>query len=137
MEKMKILILFAISFMIMGCPEPDEYQPDEELQIMNNSAEALIHFTTFSELSDTLLSQSNPFNNIDLGIFTVESNSSKIIDIDTGFLEESGGLHIHFFSRDTVEQVPWERIRDEYLVLRRYDLTLEDLEAMNWIIEYP
>ena len=44
---------------------------------------------------------------------------------------------IFLFSKDTIDQVPWDRIRDEYLILRRYDLTLEDLEAMNWTIEYP
>ncbi|MCB9292373.1 MAG: hypothetical protein H6559_04465 [Lewinellaceae bacterium] len=44
---------------------------------------------------------------------------------------------LYLFSRDTIGQVPWQRIRDEYLVLRRYDLTLEDLEALDWTVEYP
>ena len=46
-------------------------------------------------------------------------------------------LMLYLFSRDTIEQVSWDRIVDEYLILRRYDLTLEDLEDINWTITYP
>ena len=43
----------------------------------------------------------------------------------------------YLFSRDTLETVSWEEVVKEYKVLARYDLTLEDLERLNWTIYYP
>jgi hypothetical protein len=36
-----------------------------------------------------------------------------------------------------VESNPWMDIYNNYMVLRRYDLSLADLQCLNWIITYP
>lgn len=45
-------------------------------------------------------------------------------------------IMIFLFSKDTFDMVPWETIRSEYKVLRRYDLGLEELRAIDWTIVY-
>ena len=46
---------------------------------------------------------------------------------------------IMFFVFDayTVENIPQMTITDKYLVLRRYDLSKEDLVLLNWNLYYP
>ena len=46
-------------------------------------------------------------------------------------------LMVFFFDRDTILHYSWEEVRADYKVLRRYDLSLSDLEAMDWTVEYP
>jgi len=50
-----------------------------------------------------------------------------------------GATTVHYFIFDahTVENTPLDTIIKKYLILQRYDLTLEDFEALNWIIPYP
>jgi len=38
---------------------------------------------------------------------------------------------------DTLLNNTFEEIQEEYNILRRYELTIEDLEAMNWKVTYP
>lgn len=46
-------------------------------------------------------------------------------------------LSIYVFNLDTLKKYDWSVIRNNYKVLRRYDLSLPDLERMKFKIEYP
>ncbi|HNB11084.1 MAG TPA: hypothetical protein PK754_16140, partial [bacterium] len=46
-------------------------------------------------------------------------------------------LMIFIFDADTLDQVPWEKVRSEYKILRRYDLSLQDLKDRDWKVVYP
>lgn len=46
-------------------------------------------------------------------------------------------LTIFIFDGDTVASYEWEYIRNEYKILRRYDLSLQDLERLEWTVTYP
>lgn len=140
---MKYLIqpLFAvILFVCTGCPE--EIDPaDSKILIINNSDKEIVHYDELKNPSDTtLLTIAFPQ--------TPENTESRTIQANDTSIEEAGFRRIlsnnpdkvymfYLFSRDTIEQVPWERIVEENLVLRRYDLTLDSLEARNWTITYP
>ncbi len=47
-------------------------------------------------------------------------------------------VEVYVFMYDSVMlgNRDWKDIRNEYLVAKRYDLTLQDLENMNWTIIY-
>lgn len=49
----------------------------------------------------------------------------------------SGILMVYTFDATTVENTPWETVTNDYMVLKRYDLSLQDLRNMNWVITYP
>jgi len=49
----------------------------------------------------------------------------------------SDTVFVYVFNAATVERNPWSVIARDYLVLQRYDLTLEDLQRLNWRITYP
>ena len=46
-------------------------------------------------------------------------------------------LSVYLFHQDSVNQIPWSQIRDNYKVLKRYDLSLQDLQNSNFTIQYP
>jgi len=46
-------------------------------------------------------------------------------------------IYVYVFYASVVENTPWEVVARDYLVLKRYDLTLEDLQRLDWKITYP
>jgi len=46
-------------------------------------------------------------------------------------------MMIYVFNAKVLEGNTWETVKANYLVLKRYDLSLEDLQRMNWTITYP
>lgn len=49
---------------------------------------------------------------------------------------KSGIMMVFVFDGSTLETQGWDYIKANNLVLKRYDLTLKDLENMNWTITY-
>lgn len=46
-------------------------------------------------------------------------------------------LSIFIFHTDTLNKYPWEKIRDEYKILKRYDLSFEDIKRLGYKVPYP
>lgn len=46
-------------------------------------------------------------------------------------------LSVFIFHTDTLNKYSWEKIRDDYKVLKRYDLSQNDLRRMNFKIIFP
>ena len=49
---------------------------------------------------------------------------------------KSGIMMVYVFDGPTLEEKGWDYIKTNNLVLKRYDLTLKDMEDMNWTITY-
>lgn len=134
MNKLLILIVLMAS-----CCESTDIELT--IRIDNNSNHAISTFIALPNdvgvaYPDTTL----PFNEISMQ--TAAPGQSNYYDF--GFSGEelfstlpSDTMSVYFFSTDTLNNNTWEEIRENYLVLRRDDLTFEDLEAMDWSIDYP
>ena len=46
-------------------------------------------------------------------------------------------LIVNIFDEEVLESNAWEDIGNNYMVLQRYDLSLQDLQQLNWQISYP
>jgi len=46
-------------------------------------------------------------------------------------------MSVFIFHTDTLKNETWNSIRDNYKILKRYDLSLEDLQNNDWTISYP
>jgi hypothetical protein len=46
-------------------------------------------------------------------------------------------LMVFVFNAEVLESTPWDTVKANYIVLKRYDLSLEDLQDMDWKIIYP
>ena len=51
--------------------------------------------------------------------------------------EEKDLLIFFVFSVDTLNKYSWDEIREGYKILKRYDLSIHDLDSINWTITYP
>jgi hypothetical protein len=49
----------------------------------------------------------------------------------------SDTLVVFIFDGDVIEKVPWDTIKKKYMILKRYDLSYDDLVRLNWTINYP
>lgn len=46
-------------------------------------------------------------------------------------------LSVFYFSLDTIQAYDWQTIRNEYKILKRVDVSLQDLENNNYTVNYP
>ena len=46
-------------------------------------------------------------------------------------------MSIFIFHTDTLNKYTWEEVRDRYMILSRYDLSLQDIVNLNHTIPYP
>lgn len=127
-------------FLLIGCPDKDKYAPDSTITIVNNSTNDVVRFVEFRNTGDSILPSSSPFpspENVQINL--IKANSSVTYpDTWKGTFEKTNQmLMVFLFSKDTIEQIPWNQIRDKYQILKRYDLTLDSLEKRNWTIKYP
>lgn len=140
MKNRRLLIIILGIILLTGCPE-DILELNMEIRIVNNSSEDIVWLgLTDYILSDTSkLVEKYPWRYIEDHII---SSGSMIIDEfnsdNMKYLLNEGWLIYYLFSYDTILTVPWDRIRDENIVLKKvYFETWEDLEAYNFTITYP
>lgn len=50
---------------------------------------------------------------------------------------EADTLIFFVFSVETLNKYSWEEIREDYKILKRYDLSIKDLDSLDWTITYP
>ena len=65
------------------------------------------------------------------------SEVNRCIELDFGNGVFYDTLWYFVFDAAIVENTPWEVVARDYLVLKRYDLTLKDLQRLDWKITYP
>lgn len=124
-------------FTMTICCNPKDCQT--KVTIVNNSDKA-IYFYVSSRYPDTLNLYPNP---------VLGDNGNKIREKSTGqdlygdcykymFKNSRSGVIMFFiYDAHTLETTPWDTIVKNYMVLKRYDLKLEDMTRMNWTITYP
>lgn len=49
----------------------------------------------------------------------------------------SDTLSIYIFHTDTLKKYSWDIIKERYMVLKRYDLSLDDLKKLDYTVPYP
>lgn len=46
-------------------------------------------------------------------------------------------MSFYIYDVDTLAKYPWETIRERYMILQRYDLSIHDLRKLEYIVYYP
>lgn len=140
MKHIKVLYLTFICmiFFAATCNHEDE-NCHKSIDIINNSDDA-IYFDYSLSYPDTLTLYPNP--SLDPGYFKIAGHSSQN-DINRDCFEGTlitnpeGKIMYFVYDATTLETTPWDTVVKYYMVLKRYDLSLEDLQGMNWTITYP
>lgn len=137
-----------LCFPNIGCDKPPFAERVWSISIKNNTAEELIFIhpsynrktksiENINLFPDTSLLAEKPIN-----MPIIPAFSENYIDFKVKYEKvfeaiPSGKLSIYLFSKDTLNKHTWEQIRQDYKVLKRYDLTYDELKQMNWTVSYP
>lgn len=132
-----LLLIFLLP--LMGCPDRENVKPDSTIVLVNKTNKDILYKFSPYPYPDTTLFESKPF--VDLQQYNLSllyANSSKNLNNAwlASFEIDPRPIMLFFFSRDTIDQVPWEKVTSEYNILKRYDLSKSKLDSLNWTIEY-
>ena len=86
---------------------------------------------------DTLLPNSQPHLDLIKPNTHIKLVSSRKWEDRINNLIPSDTLSIYLFDADTVNICGWEEVAKDYKILKRYDLSVDDLVRMNWTVTYP
>jgi len=139
--KIKIIILLIASIFVMINCFDDISEKWHTIKVNNNSDNRIYVSAGCGKYGipnypDTLLPtiepsllnvESHDYNNLRSSI-EWESVIDKI---------ESDTLSIYFFDADTINTYTWTEIKDEYKIIGRKDLSIDDFRKSNWTITYP
>lgn len=152
MVRLNVIFKFCLfSFMLIvmsGCPD-EVAEHDLVIQINNKTSEKIVFFTPIEPVGktvayfDTTLTKELPWGNIN-SIDTKDIVNPESVGSATYFsyhvkdVLNRGWLHFYIFNYDSLMAIPWERIRNEYIVAKRVDFnSWEELEKSNFTITYP
>jgi hypothetical protein len=139
-DKISVLLFFFLT----SCPVGEKWEdlpPDSTLKIVNNSESNLLFYHSDS-FPDTSLNVATPFfDDLNKEYYTVISRSSRSYPSTWRLFFENNSkefkLIIFILNKNKVETILWDTIRKNYMILKRYDLSYDDLVRLNWTITYP
>lgn len=139
MNKTLIIILFITN--LIKC-ENINMDKKYAINLLNNAEHSIgCYFALGGKYGtlypDTVLPATNQYiiKEIKSGSRYIYDSGIKWNEIFSKLLQDT--LSIYIFHTDTLKQNSWEEIKNGYKVLKRYDLSLEDLENLNWELTYP
>ena len=120
-----------------NCVDYNRENCHNSITIVNNSDNDIYYYPN-SNYPDTSIVDPNPANSGNE--FRIEKYSYKN-DTHNSCIEGKYLIvnkYIYFiYNAQTIDAMPWDTVKKKYLILKRYDLTLQDLQQMNWTITYP
>jgi hypothetical protein len=142
--KMKLLVLIiSILLLNQACGDKEEncHKTITFKNISNNS----LYVVGSSFYPDTLsfIGIPNPvLDSSHTKVLPEETNTRMLwgrdcIELAFKDLIPSDTMIIYVFDTHVLETTPWVSVKANYMVLKRFDLSIENLENSNWTITYP
>jgi len=136
MKQIALLLVLCIFMMSSICTKRDIYH--DRISFINKSGKAVYVEGDFS-WPDTSMNfvfsiQGNSYKKV---LPDVVGNPLELMDTYEERFEQLEVLMVFVFDAEVLETTPWDTVKSNYLVLKRYDLSLEDLQDMDWKIIYP
>jgi hypothetical protein len=134
--KSKILILLFILTTSVSCEDNHPFERVYRFWVENKSDKPVYFLVSYTYPDTTI---PDTYNEIGL----VSPNSKNPIDSDKKWEEvfrelPADTLSVFIFSsREAISINNWQEIRSEYKILKRYDISIDDLKNNSWIISYP
>ncbi len=130
--KINILVLVSIFLYAASCEKLVDHV--YSIKIKNNSNDTVQFYESYS-FPDTSIDVTKPRLKMVYPSRYSFLDSKK--DWDEVLVPPNDTISIFILSKDTVDSYSWDKIRSDYNVLKRYDLSLDDLEKQNWTVAYP
>jgi hypothetical protein len=124
---MKIGLGILLSFNLCGCFDRIN---EQMLTIQNSSSQDILYFESVNIYPDTSISAQ-----VGSSILKVGGASGGKSDY-VGYLKNHEKFMLFIVSKQVADTTPWDKIRKDYLILKRYDLDLKTLDSLNWRIVF-
>jgi hypothetical protein len=136
MKKTFIVLIIIFISLFYSCGDKNPFATTRYQILIRNNSNKNISFFDSRVYPDTAMPLIKPyygtsFSNGSSGIDS-ESKWETIIDNTP-----KDTLSIFITDFDTMVYKPWNEIRTQYRILKRYDLSLQDLQNKDWTITYP
>ena len=129
---MNILVVLSIILCSASCENLVDHV--YSIKIQNNTNDTLLFYESYN-YPNTSIAQNKP---ILIRVYPKDySHLDSNKDWDKVLVPPKDTISIFILSKDTVDRYSWDKIRIGYNVLKRYDLSLDDLEMLSWSIYYP
>ena len=131
---MKMIILIALSIIL--CSSGCESLVDHvySIKIQNNSKDTVQFYESYN-YPDTTIDVTKPRLKMVYPLKYSYLDSKK--DWDEVLVSPKDTISIFILSKDMVDKYDWAKIRSDYNILKRYDLSLDDLKRQSWKATYP
>lgn len=134
---MKYLFLIYLAFSLKSCtPLAEDFfsidvvnETDTKLFFYEANEIAQVYPDTTVVADQERLRQILPMTTASFGSGSPWDEEIERLPSDT--------LSVFIFSSDTLNTFPYSEIRDDYKILKRYDLSIEDLELLNFKVTFP
>ena len=141
---MKTIILFLnIITLLISCEATNTDKCHKIITVVNKTNETIyVDYSEFYPETDFTYLIVNPLFNPQTRKVGANATSKNVLPTYGNCYEamypniESGIMMVFVFDGPTLETQGWDYIKANNLVLKRYDLTLQDLIDMNWEITY-
>lgn len=135
--KLMLVVCLQIIITVNSCDIKNNYY-DYRLTVLNKSGKTIYAEANASYPDTSLVFTVSPFNhNPDKA-----SPGAAIKIVHGGSWEEAFETNIHqkliifVFDAAIADNMPWDTIKKNYMILKRYDLTLQNLDSLNWTVIY-
>lgn len=132
MVKLLICLFFLLS--VSTCKEP----PFDRVYrfSVENKSNTLIYFLVSYNYPDTIIPDTyNKIKGVSPGSKTSYDSDKKWEEVFEELPADT--LSIFIFDGDTISACDWQTVRNNYKILKRYDISLDDLNNNKGIITYP
>ena len=146
MKSIKILLFILSCILLQACPFPfgEDFSPDIQLRLKNNSDENIY---LFADNSDTIITSKSIYIDADNSnikaisavvpgyILLVPKDSTLTQDLWTGSFETRNLYYINF-KQTKIEKYKLKEIKKNDIFDKRYVFSLEDLKAIDYTVVY-
>jgi len=128
--KMNILSIVLLVLCNVGCDKLADHV--YSIKVQNNTTDTIQFYASYA-YPDTAIANEKPILKMAYpSKYSYWDSKEKWEDV-----LPSDTISMYILSKDTVDKYSWDLIRSGYRILKRYDLSIKDLEKQNWTITYP
>lgn len=135
MMKIKLILFISLIITLSSCVF--DITDNRDIKVYNNSKSDIYTFYSPCELNNTLIDERQKGY-----VISVEPDSIGSEDIVRPSWEEyikecdNNKIRLYIIKKDSVGKYGWETVCQKNIYNKKYVLTIEDLEELNWQIEY-
>jgi len=137
--KKLLIFIFALIVNLGSSCDPNKDRGWHNCITIKNNTNNGIYYCKFYTQDSLFIPDYNPSFNKN-AYYASANSSNGLCQRPRDYYELSFNSHktlyLYVFDATAVEQ-NWDSVRTNRLLLHLYKLTLEDLERMNWVVDYP